>query len=363
VSRSLDQVPKSDGQGRSQSSGRLRPGQLWQSLPPALFYTMLLPHFVRLCWRYKASPALIASANPKWPFGGLPLAPKDELLRRFDAAQVLPFISLTTASPLDQRQAAAQRFAAEHGWPLALKPLTGHSGLDVHCVSSVEALDLLLAQQSWDYMLQAWDENPVEYGVFWVKIPGSERGQVVSLTEKVVPVLCGDGKRSLRQLIADCDTDNPLALQAQWAGELDRVWPAGRVEPALRVAAHSRGARCVDRGDCVGPALSAHMEKLCLDAGMWFGRLDVKAADQAAFLQGDFRIIEANGCTAEFIHIWDREHSLDYGIAELKRQYEVLFAVADGHRKKGAKTLSMASLAFNYTRFFWRSKRASGRFW
>lgn len=40
-----------------------------------------------------------------------------------------------------------------------------------------------------------------EAGIFWVKLPGSARGHIVSLTLKYVPHVVGDGRSTLEQLI------------------------------------------------------------------------------------------------------------------------------------------------------------------
>jgi hypothetical protein len=52
-----------------------------------------------------------------------------------------------------------------------------------------------------DYMLQQYCDYPLEYGIFFCKLPAEPRGRVVSLTEKIARVVFGDGRHRVRQLV------------------------------------------------------------------------------------------------------------------------------------------------------------------
>jgi hypothetical protein len=50
-------------------------------------------------------------------------------------------------------------------------------------------------------MLQELCDYPLEYGIFYCRYPNREKGRVVSLTQKLIPSVIGDGHKTVRQLI------------------------------------------------------------------------------------------------------------------------------------------------------------------
>ena len=89
-----------------------------------------------------------------------------------------------------------------HGlqFPVVLKPDAGQRGSGVAIVRSPEQLREYLTHSSFPVILQEYVPGE-EYGVFYYRYPGDERGRVFSVTEKRMPVLLGDGKRTLEELI------------------------------------------------------------------------------------------------------------------------------------------------------------------
>ena len=53
-----------------------------------------------------------------------------------------------------------------------------------------------------DSILQEYVHG-LEFGLFYVRRPSEERGRIFSITEKRLPVVTGDGERSLEELILD----------------------------------------------------------------------------------------------------------------------------------------------------------------
>ena len=78
-------------------------------------------------------------------------------------------------------------------FPVVLKPDAGQRGSGVSIVRSLEQLSEYLTQAPFPVILQEYVPGK-EYGVFYYRYPGDDRGRVFSVTEKQMPILFGDGK-------------------------------------------------------------------------------------------------------------------------------------------------------------------------
>ena len=85
-------------------------------------------------------------------------------------------------------------------FPVVLKPDAGQRGSGVSVVRTSSQLREYLTQSSFPAILQEYVPGE-EYGVFYFRYPGAEHGRVFSVTEKRMPVLTGDGKHTLEELI------------------------------------------------------------------------------------------------------------------------------------------------------------------
>ena len=69
-------------------------------------------------------------------------------------------------------------------------------------LGSTEALQDALHQSSVDTIVQEY-VGGAEFGVFYYRRPSEPRGHIFSVTEKRFPMVVGDGRRTLEQLILD----------------------------------------------------------------------------------------------------------------------------------------------------------------
>ena len=153
-----------------------------------------------------------------------------------------------------------------------------------------------------------------EFGVFYYRLPGNDRGEIFSITEKKMPVVTGDGVRTLEQLIlyderAVCMADHYLGLHA---GRLGDVLEEGERVELVELGTHCRGAIFLDGMRHRTPELERVFDEISRGFdGFWFGRYDVRTPDVEAFRRGEaFKIVELNGVTSEATHIYDPRHGL-----------------------------------------------------
>jgi hypothetical protein len=173
------------------------------------------------------------------------------------------------------------------------------------------------------------------------------RGRLISITEKRMPFVTGDGERTLEELIlwderAVCLAATYLDLNAD---RLEHVPAAGeRVEIAW-LGTHCRGAVFLDGERFLTDELVDAVDRVSKGLeGFCFGRYDVRTESGAALARGEFRVIELNGLTSESTHIYDPRHTLLGGWLTLCRQWRLAFEIGRANRERGAPTSSALEL-------------------
>src|SRR5271165_5655241 len=182
--------------------GRVRRWSRWEFWPPYLFYPLVFVYIVYLGIKFR-SWTLFTAANPAIPAGGFVGESKHQILDNLkDAAAWLPWSTLLACESPTHRIAEAEEFMRVHGlqFPVVLKPDAGQRGSGVSVVRSSPQLREYLTQASFPAILQEYVPGE-EYGVFYFRYPDAGRGRVFSVTEKRMPVLTGDGKHTLEELV------------------------------------------------------------------------------------------------------------------------------------------------------------------
>ena len=172
----------------------------WHYIPSKYMYIGIQLMSTALAFSKGLTPSQIILANPSLPYGGLSIASKTQILERFQACgqflhqQLIP----KKLNPAD-RKALALSFLETHSYPVIAKPDRGVVGIGVRKLDCEKDLNDILNIMPSDYMLQQYCDYPLEYGIFFCKLPDEPRGRVVSLTEKIAPFVFGDGRHSLQQ--------------------------------------------------------------------------------------------------------------------------------------------------------------------
>jgi len=332
----------------------------WQDLPPGVLYPLLIPHVVKLCIRYRAPLSIIAKSNPAFPDGGLPFAPKNKMFDLFSG--ILPYTLIKKNWNLKKRVKLAESFAKKAKFPLITKPNAGHRGIDVKLISNKNELQSLLKSQKWDYLLQEYCDYPLEFGIFYCQIPG-KAPEIVSTTQKIIPVLTGNGKDTVNNLINKANIENKETIRKRHADKLNTILARGKKLKTLVTASHCQGAIFSDAKKVLTKELTKKVFKLCEVPGFYFGRFDVMAKSIEDFKKGKFKIIEINGATSEFIHVYDKNFSFKQGISDLKRQWNLLFEVSHKNRDRKENSLSFGKFIKKYIDFFSLTKKVTGKPW
>lgn len=338
--------------GRRLAVGRWRRLRHWEFWPLQVFYVPIAAYVAALAVKHR-SLTLPSAVNPAIPGGGFAGESKLDILHALAAGSpefTLRAVGLPGVLPAAERIARAEAFVAHEGlgWPVVLKPDVGERGAGVVFARSRAELAAAIAATSADAIVQEHAPGP-EFGIFYVRHPGEQQGRIFSITEKILPTVTGDGRRTIEQLILDDQRAVCMARThlARFAARRDEVLPAGEVLQLVEVGTHSRGAIFRDGGRARTPALEAAIDGISRRyEGFFFGRYDVRVASVADLMDGrGFRIVELNGLTAEATHVYHPGTRLRVAYRVLFEQWRIAFAIADANRARGATPATLRELA------------------
>lgn len=332
--------------GRRRLLGWWRRKTRWEFWPPWVFYPPLVVYVLLLGLRRRA-PTLFTAANPGLPAaGGFLGESKSEILAGLDPRYVARWRRIPDGG---DRRAAVRAFQEETGidYPLVLKPDLGQRGTGVRIVRRDADVEAFLAGRRGAAIVQEYVPGP-ELGIFYVRRPGDERGRIFSITEKILPSVVGDGRRTLARLVLD--DPRAVALWRVYLAALgeraERVPAAGEEVRLVDVGTHCRGAVFRDGSHLATPALADAVDRVSRSYdGFYFGRFDFRAPSLAAFREGrDLKVLELNGVTSEATHIYDPKHRLRDAYRILFEQWRLAFAVGAANRERGTRPASVGEL-------------------
>ncbi|GAB3487356.1 D-alanine--D-alanine ligase [Marinomonas epiphytica] len=327
----------------------------YEFLPAWFFYTPVVVQSLFQGIRH-GNWALPLIANPGIHLSGMVGESKNDILKLAGPIArdwISPFITCQKSSAeLEQQveQALSALAGSNLTFPLVAKPDLGCRGVGVKLIKDRQQLTeyFRIFPQNARFLLQEKAPYEAEAGVFYVRQPDSKQGEIISITLKYSPLVIGDGKRNLRQLIEDSPRAGQLShlYLPRHTEKLDWV-PANGEEFQLAFAgSHSRGCIFRDGNQYISQALTAKLDEVLGDIdGFFFGRLDIKFKNIDRFMAGeDFTILEINGASSEAAHIWDRNTPLLEIYRTLLKQYRLLFQIGAKQVKLGHKTPSFKSL-------------------
>ena len=348
-SQSRQSLVSALNRGHRKLIGRWRRLSCREFWPPYLFYPPVVAYIAYLGIKFR-SWTLFTAANPAIPAGGFVGESKHQILERLkNASPWLPGFTLLPLGTFEQRLAQAEEFIKTHAlqFPVVLKPDAGQRGSGVSVVRSSEQMREYLTHAPFPLILQEYVAGH-EFGVFYYRYPGDDRGRVFSVTEKRMPVLIGDGNGTLEELIladdrAVCMSEFYLRKNSERA---QHVPAAGEKVQLVEIGTHCRGAIFFDGGSTITPALEEAIEQIvrCFD-GFFFGRLDIRVPSRQDFMAGlNMKVVELNGVTSEATHIYDPKFSLLDAYRVLFEQWRIAFEIGNLNRARGVRSTPVTEL-------------------
>jgi len=323
----------------------------WEFWPAWLFYIPVAVNYLWLGIRYR-SLIVPTAANPGMFSGGFVGESKIATLRELHATSpdfTAEAHLLEGATP-SERLASLQQLCERRriDYPLILKPDVGQRGVGVKLVRSREQAAGYLEQSNAPLLLQRYASGPHEAGVFYYRFPHESRGRIFAITEKIFPVITGDGRSTIEDLVWQDGRARFFAEKylQRLAGRRSEVVPAGQSVRLVETGNHAQGCIFQD-----GSRLWSHELERRIDAisqrlgGFFIGRYDIRYSSEDDLRAGrSFQIIELNGAASEATSIYDARNSLFTAYRTLFRQWELVFAIGAANRQCGSTPTRLALL-------------------
>ncbi len=348
VARPHEGMPPLDKEGPALS--------FFEFWPSYLFYAP-----VGILWAYLAakhrSTTLATIANPLFPMGGLMGESKADVLdtMRGDArALVAPFVTHERSKSgnvsLDFQRAKRSMDKASLSYPVVAKPDLGMRGVGVRPIHGNDDLRQYLEDfpHGNKLLLQQMIPFEGEAGVFYVRLPGEDKGKIISLTLKYFPYVVGDGRSTIEELIyADPRAGRvPHLYLERHKNRLATVLPKGEAFRLAFAGSHSRGTIFKNGNALITDKMSDAFDRIAKQIPeFYFGRFDVRFEHIEDLQKGDgFSIIEVNGAGGEATHIWDSRTHLVDAYRSLFHQHSLLFQVGALNRRRGYRPVGPLAL-------------------
>lgn len=239
-------------------------------------------------------------------------------------------------------------------FPLILKPDIGERGYFVIKVNSLDDVRTYLEGMKFDFLIQEMVNLPLEFGVFYKRLPNNENGNVISLVMKEMLSVVGDGHSTLKELILHNDRAKLQwhILKNKFSSRLADVIPAGEKIEVVSIGNHCLGTKFLNGNHLITPRLSKTFDDISKKVdGFFFGRYDLRCSSIEALYEGDIKVLELNGCGAEPAHIYDPDFPLLKAVNTLILHWRSIFEIARQNEGKGIRHLPFKQAMAHYQNF------------
>ena len=329
-----------------------------ERIPNSILYIPVILRWFLLAIRYR-SITLPTASNPMIETGGFMGESKSSVMNMVGDEQrvwVADFVTLHRNgedTETDLKKALELMEGRGLGFPIVAKPDIGWNGYGVNLVEDSNHLHKYIASfpSNENIILQRPVHHDGEAGVFYVRIPGEEKGSLYSLTLRYFPYVIGDGKSTLTELIHNdprtkMRADFYLGGKSNHLGfgkeDLDHVPQEGELIRLTFIGSLRVGGLYRDAGHLMTPELTQRFDAIARSMPeFYYGRFDVRFESTDLLKEGKgFSIIEINGAGAEAIQAWDPDVPVRKLYSEFFKAQSLLFRVGALNRKRGFKPMS-----------------------
>lgn len=330
----------------------------WEFWPAWLFYLPIGLNYLRLAGKYRGLN-LPTCANPGMFTGGMIGESKYATLHALSEAQpewTAPSF-LVEKGPVAERMAALRKGMESIGLelPFILKPDVAQRGSGFKVIRDLAAAEIYFSEVPVPVVVQKYIPGPQEVGLFYYRFPSEQRGRIFAITEKIFPVIVGDGHRTVEELVRSDARAVILAKTylKRFASRRSEVLPAGQRLRLVEAGNHAQGCIFRDGMHLWSEQLEARIDEISQSIpGFFIGRYDVRFESTDELKQGrGFSILELNGAASEATSAYDASKSLVAAYKLLFEQWELVFAIAAENRKAGHETDSLSTILSEWKRY------------
>lgn len=307
----------------------------WEFWPWRIVYIPVAVYWFFLAIRARGW-VFFSAANPCMRFGGLVAYSKTEVTKLVPKPY-LPktiFVEPSNASATVLVMVAAEQMT----FPLIIKPDQGERGRGVKILRTESELLSALGQLKERMLLQVYEDLPMEFGVMYSRKADEPKGRITSVVIKDFPVVVGNGKSTLLQLIlANERTRFSYRIHLRrFASRLQEVLPEGEQLRMVNIGNHMLGTTFYNGNHLIDAALTEVFDALAKQIpGFHIGRFDVRTASVDDLKQGHFKVIEVNGVNSEPCHIFHPGRSLFLAWRDLFRHWKRIADISIANHANG----------------------------
>ncbi len=310
------------------------------------FYVFFAPMVFQYLWLAIRARSLtfFTAVNPAIPLGGLFGESKSAILANVPAAFLPKTLSFSSFS----RTEHVLSDMTERGLrlPVVCKPDVGERGAGVRVIESEATLNQWLTEYGNEpFIVQEFVAGPLEFGVFYYRLPNGSASGVTSVVQKEFLTVRGDGRSTVRLLLQQNERARMAwpELEPVLATLGERVPTVDETVLIQPIGNHCRGTKFLNANHLRSEALD-HVFNQIANAmpGFDYGRFDIRVPSVADLLAGqNIRVLEVNGVTSEPGHIYDPAYSLRRAYADSAYHLRLLYEISQQRRQMGGRTASL----------------------
>lgn len=308
----------------------------WEQWPFNVIYAPL--GFVWIYYAVKAKAFWFFSpANPSLEFAGFEGESKLEMYAQLPEKYYPATLFIQANEPVASLKNRLEESSISY--PFIVKPAIGMQGMLFRKIENTQQLLKYHEFVQVDYIIQQLVNYPMEFSVFHIRYPGTEKGMVTGFILKNYLSVKGDGKSTLLELIKACPraSGRETEMRGKHAAYLDKIIPLNEIFYLSMAGNHNRGAQFINLADQIDQRLCNVFDKISLEAGQfYFGRYDLKSTSIEDLKAGkNFLILEFNGAGAEPNHIYDCGMSYKKALNIIVHHWHHMYKIGKINHKNG----------------------------
>jgi membrane protein DedA with SNARE-associated domain len=345
-------------------AGLPRTVALAERIPAILFYFPLVLSWIGFALRHRCF-MLPTAANPQFAAGGMGGAPKSERLagvavsdRRW-VADFVVFQRAPDAGSLytDLNRALTRLADAGLQFPLVAKPDIGWQGYGVRRIDDATALrDYLRGFPAGERLiLQRFVPHLGEAAAVYARLPGEQRGRILSLSFRYSPHVVGDGLHTVRALIerdqraqwkARLHLGHDPSHQGPSPEDLSRVPARGDVVRIALIGSQRAGGLYRDARRHITSELETRFDAIASGMGEFhYGVFNLRFGSIEELMQAEnFSIVDIGGVGGDALDAWDPVLSVADAFHRLRDRQRILFLIGARNRARGFKPAGLGDV-------------------
>ncbi len=339
-------------------TARLSRWRHWEFWPAWMFYPPVGIYCAWLALKYRGLTVPTA-ANPGIFSGGIVGESKMATLKELflTSPEFTAEAELIVGDTLAARLRSLDEIRIRLGMalPFILKPDVGQRGAGIKLIRSPEQAEAYLAHTWAPLIVQRYAPGPLEAGIFYYRFPHEARGHIFAITEKLFPILVGDGKSALVELVWRDSRARFMAdkyLQ-RFRGRQNEVLAVGEELKLVEAGNHAQGCIFRDGMRLRTPELESRMGEISQKlTGFFVGRYDIRYSSEEDLRLGkNFQVIELNGAASEATSIYDARNSIFTAYRTLFHQWDLVFAIGAANRKRGCALTKVSLICHKWREY------------